>query len=277
MKINKKCFLKNLKISSYILIFDSGIGGLSIYDDIVKIFPNMNYIYFVDNDYFPYGEKQSNIIIQRVIDLLNYIYKKHNLLIVIIACNTVSTIGLKILRKKFHFPIIGVFPNIPLATKLTNNGIIGIIATNLTISGNYIQKIVNKLSTYYEIKTISSPELVELAEKKVYKKKIDKSVILNTLKPWTQIKKRPDIIVLGCTHYNFLYQEIKKEFFNKILLLNSNLVVLKKIFCIFDKIKKKNFYKKKNLVYYTKFFYQKDIFLSLFKERGFEIFKKISF
>ncbi|MGP1930172.1 MAG: glutamate racemase, partial [Arsenophonus sp. ET-DL12-MAG3] len=112
-----------------ILIFDSGIGGLSIYYEVKRLLPDLHYIYVFDNDAFPYGEKSAEFIIKRIIQIIDQIQKKQTLAIAIIACNTASTVSLPILRAYFKFPIIGVVPAIKPAIKLTRNGVIGLLAT----------------------------------------------------------------------------------------------------------------------------------------------------
>lgn len=149
-----------------ILIFDSGVGGLSIYHEIRQLLPDLHYIYAFDNDAFPYGEKSPAFIIERTIRFIDQIQQKHALAIAVIACNTASTVSLLALRAYFPFPIIGVVPAIKPATKLTRNGIIGLLATKVTVNGNYTKELIDRFAPDCKVEMIASSELVQLAEKK---------------------------------------------------------------------------------------------------------------
>lgn len=234
-----------------ILIFDSGIGGFSIYYAIKKILPNFNYIYFFDNDCFPYGEKEETFIIKRTIKIIKKIQKKQNLLMTIIACNTVSVLSLQILKKKFIFPIIGVLPAIKEATKISKNKIIGLLGTKITIHAKYTKKLIQKFINKYKIITIYSKELVYLAEQKFIQKKISTKEIKNILKPYSKLKKKPDTIILGCTHYYFLLKEIKENFTKKTKIIDTRSLVAKKAFYILKKKHTNLLQKNENIAYCT--------------------------
>lgn len=192
------------------LIFDSGAGGLSVLKTIKKFLPNIHYIYVLDNEAFPYGNKTELFLIERSINIIDKIKKKYPITIVVIACNTLSTIAISALRKRFHLPIIGVFPAIKDAEKITKNKIIGLIATKATINSSYTRKIIYKKYSSNIIKTIGTNTLASIAEKKI--RNINFSIIelKNIFKPWINLKVQPDTIILGCTHFLLLKKEIKK-------------------------------------------------------------------
>ncbi|WP_343154213.1 glutamate racemase [Buchnera aphidicola] len=194
------------------LIFDSGVGGLSILENIKNNFPKINYIYLLDNEGFPYGEKKESFIIQRSINIINTIQKLYPINIVIIACNTASTISLSILKKHFDIPIIGVLPSLTKAKKITKNNIIGFIATKATIKSVYTQNILSKYIHYEKIKVIATNKLAEIAEKKIKKLPISNLELKKVFNSWIISISQPDTIYLGCTHFTFLKNEIQNIF-----------------------------------------------------------------
>lgn len=200
-------FIKNYK-QPIILILDSGVGGLFVYNIIRKMFPNAYYLYFFDNKCFPYGELSESFIIQRVIFIIETIFKQYQCNCVIVACNTISVVSLKILKKKFRFPVIGVIPEIKLATKYTKNGVIAVLATHRTISNNYTLELIKCIAYQYTVILLGTSELVKLAESKMYGKLILKSDLKKIFTPWLNLKKFPDTLVLGCTHFSLLKKEL---------------------------------------------------------------------
>ncbi|QJC37037.1 glutamate racemase [Enterobacteriaceae endosymbiont of Donacia vulgaris] len=244
----KKSFLKP---QNTIFIFDSGLGGITIYNYIKNIFFNINFIYLLDNKYFPYGNKSKNFIFQRLIKILKKISYHYNISLAIIACNTASVSSLPKIRNYFTFPIIGVNPVINLAIKKTQNNVIGLLATNTTLRNDKIQKTIHFFKKKYEIKTISSSKLVLLAEKKILGYDIIINEIKKIFKPWYALKVFPDTIVLGCTHFPLILNELKIILPQKICFLDSK----KNIILTFKKNMNYNsniLSRKKNIVFYTK-------------------------
>lgn len=262
----KKIFSKS---QTTIFIFDSGLGGITIYNYVKSIFLNINFIYLLDNKYFPYGNKSQNFILQRLTKILKKISNHCNITLAIIACNTASVSSLPIIRNYFNFPIIGVTPAIDLAIKKTKNNIIGLLATNTTLKNYKIKKKINFLNKKYKIKTISSSKLVFLAEKKLLGYKIMINEIKKIFKSWYNFKIFPDTIILGCTHFPLILNELKIIFPKKIYFLDSK----KSIILKFKKninSNQINIKKKENIVFYTK----KDQYIEkikfLFLEKGFK-------
>lgn len=249
------------------LIIDSGIGGLSILNNIKKNFPNINYIYMLDNEAFPYGEKKEKFIVERSIKIINTIKKIYPIKKVIIACNTASTISLPILRKNFNIPIIGVLPILKPAIEIKKNKIVGLIATQATVNSSYIKKIIYKYSLKNTIKIIATNELAIIAEKKVRKLSVSNTKLKKIFQSWIALSIQPDTIILGCTHFSFLKQEIQEMFYKPINFIDSGDAIIKGI--------KKYFYQeniKKNVFLCSK--YNKKIKQLLFFLKKYK-FKKI--
>lgn len=197
-------------IQPTILILDSGMGGLSIYVAIKKLLPFVRYLYFFDNQAFPYGEHSSIFIIKRIISIIKIITHIHHVNLIIIACNTASVVALKILKNRFSYPIIGVIPAIKLASKHTRNKIIGVLATYRTINHHFTLNLIQKFIKKYKIMLLNASQLVNIAESKMYGEKVKISKFYQILEPWLKIKQFPDTIVLGCTHFSLLKNELTK-------------------------------------------------------------------
>ncbi|EPQ7201591.1 MULTISPECIES: glutamate racemase [Providencia] len=200
----------NLSIRPTILVFDSGVGGLSVYREVKKLLPNAHYIYAFDNEAFPYGEKSEEFIIDRVYQLVDAIAKKHLLTIAIIACNTASTVSLPNLRAHFRFPVVGVVPAIKPATKLTRNGVVGLLATKGTVNREYTKELIERFATDCKVLSLGSADLVQLAERKLHGEQIPLDEIANAVKPWLRMPEPPDTVILGCTHFPLLIEELEQ-------------------------------------------------------------------
>ena len=200
----------NLSIRPTILVFDSGVGGLSVYREVKKLLPNAHYIYAFDNEAFPYGEKSEEFIIDRVYQLVDAIAKKHSLTIAIIACNTASTVSLPNLRAHFRFPVVGVVPAIKPATKLTRNGVVGLLATKGTVNREYTKELIERFATDCKVLSLGSADLVQLAERKLHGEQIPLDEIANAVKPWLRMPEPPDTVILGCTHFPLLIEELEQ-------------------------------------------------------------------
>ena len=129
-----------------VLVFDSGVGGLSVYDEIRHLLPDLHYIYAFDNVAFPYGEKSEDFIVERVVEIVTAVQQRYPLALAVIACNTASTVSLPALREKFPFPVVGVVPAIKPAARLTANGIVGLLATRGTVKRPYTRELIDRFA-----------------------------------------------------------------------------------------------------------------------------------
>lgn len=212
-----------------ILIFDSGVGGLSIFDEVVQKTASIDCFYLFDDAYFPYGELADDFLITRLTTLLLSFVKKQHVDLIIIACNTASTIALSTLRSHFSIPVVGVVPAIKPAAQLTNNGIIGLLATPGTIKRSYTSLLINKFASDKKVLKIGSTELVKLAEEKLQGCKLDSERLQKVLAPWLGLQNKPDTLVLGCTHFPLLKTEIAACFKNNIQLVDSGKAIANRV------------------------------------------------
>ncbi|MBS0856554.1 MULTISPECIES: glutamate racemase [unclassified Tatumella] len=192
-----------------ILVFDSGVGGLSVYDEIRQLLPDAHYIYVFDNVGFPYGEKTEHYIVERVKAITAAITRDYTVSIAVVACNTASTVSLPALREAFDFPVVGVVPAIKPAARLTRNGIVGLLATRGTVKRPYTHQLVRQFAKECHIEMLGSAELVVLAEQKLQGDAVSLSDVRKIIRPWLKLPEPPDTVVLGCTHFPLLKEELQ--------------------------------------------------------------------
>lgn len=195
-----------------ILVFDSGIGGISVYNEIRQMIPQANYFYLFDNQAFPYGDKSNEFLINRVTNVIGMALRYYSIDLIVIACNTASTICLPTLRQIFSLPIVGVVPAIKPATKITQNKCIGLLATKATIQREYTRKLINDFAKGYHIELLGLSELALIVEKKLQGIPVNLNELKLLLNSWLELPIIPDTIVLGCTHYPFIKDELKSIF-----------------------------------------------------------------
>ncbi len=192
---------------SYIGIFDSGIGGLTVLKAIKDLMPKENIIYFGDTANLPYGTKSKKQIESFAFKNASFLMKK-DIKALVIACNTADAISGKRLKEELDIPVYGVIaPASKVATKITKNNHIGILATNATVKSNaYIDQI-SKYNPEAIVEAHACPLLVPLVENGRYSK--DDKVVNLILKEYLDLlSEEVDTIVLGCTHYPLLQDAI---------------------------------------------------------------------
>ncbi|PHM68387.1 glutamate racemase [Xenorhabdus sp. KJ12.1] len=235
-----------------ILVFDSGVGGLSVYQEIRQLLPDLHYIYAFDNEAFPYGEKTAEVIIERVVKVVDEIQKRHPLAIVVIACNTASTVSLPALRERFSFPVVGVVPAIKPAAKLTCNRVVGLLATRATVNRDYTKELITRFATDCQVHAIGSAELVELAERKLHGETIPLEELEKILKPWLRMKEPPDTVILGCTHFPLLAEELSQVLPNGTRLIDSGAAIARRTAWLIKNRENLSATTENNLAYCTK-------------------------
>jgi len=187
-------------------IFDSGIGGLSIAQAVWKILPNESTIYLADHQYFPYGQKTNTQINDRLIKAVKF-FKKHQVKLIIIACNTATVVALKKLRQKLNFPFIGTVPAIKPAVTKNQQGKIVILSTSKTSASNYLKKLKTIFDKQDQTVILACPQLAQDIEN--YASSSWK--IKQSLKKYlTKIPKNCSAVVLGCTHYILIKDILRK-------------------------------------------------------------------
>ena len=204
-------------------LFDSGIGGVTIWKAIHKLLPNENTIYLADSINAPYGQKSKDEIVKLCFKNIDFLLNK-NAKIIVVACNTATTNAIKEIRQKYDVPIIGIEPAIkPAATKSVTQTI-GILATKGTLNSELFNE---SLKIYQNIKVVEQVGhgLVQLIENG----EIDSIEMHQLLKSYLEpmIKANIDYLVLGCSHYPFLIPQIRKLLPKHIEIIDSGEAVAK--------------------------------------------------
>jgi len=222
-----------MKLTSFpIGIFDSGVGGTSIWKEIKTLLPNENTIYLSDSKNAPYGEKSKQEIIDLSIKNTEYLLQKDCKLIVV-ACNTATTNAIKILRKKYAIPFIGIEPAIKPAAIQTKTNNIGILATKGTLNSALFEKTTNTITK--KITTIETigKGLVELIENGKINSSEMNELLSSYIRP--MLEEDIDCLVLGCTHYPYLIPQIREITGEKIQIIDSGEAVAKQTKAILEK------------------------------------------
>ncbi|MGS3185792.1 glutamate racemase [Aeromonas taiwanensis] len=193
-----------------ILVFDSGMGGLTVYGEIRRALPAHNYFYCFDNAHFPYGELSESELITVCTRLVSRMVAEHAIDLVVIACNTASTIALPSLRTELSIPVVGVVPAIKPAAALTRNGCIGLLATPGTVSREYTHELIAQFAPGKRVLLKGATELVIEAEHKLAGLPVNMALLREVLADWMEGEDQPDTLVLGCTHFPLLNEEIRQ-------------------------------------------------------------------
>jgi glutamate racemase len=205
-------------------IFDSGIGGTSIWKEVVKLLPNENTIYLADSKNAPYGEKSSEEIIALSVKNTEYLISKGCKLI-IVACNTATTNAIDYLRKSYSISFIGIEPAIKPAALLSKTGAIGILATKGTLSSKLFEKTTKEYTKNITTIEQDGEGLVPLIEEGKLNSPEINQLLTTYLKP--MLKFNIDHLVLGCTHYPYLIPQIKKILGENVTIIDSGEAVAK--------------------------------------------------
>lgn len=208
-----------------VLIFDSGVGGLSVYREIEMRLPQLSYTYLFDNAAYPYGELDQQVLLQRVERLITGLVEQEGFDIVVIACNTASTIVLPTLRSKLSIPVVGVVPAIKPASSIANKAV-GLIATPATITRQYTHDLIRSFSADKNVELLGSTRLVDMAEEKLRGRAIDLQELQNILSP---LISHIDVAVLGCTHFPLIRDEIQQVLGKDVLLVDSGEAIARRV------------------------------------------------
>jgi glutamate racemase len=192
-----------------VLLIDSGIGVLNIVQGIDRLGLDIGLVCCLDNANFPYGTKTEEQVAQYVQDLAMRLCAEEDFAAVVVACNTASTVVLPALRASLTIPVVGVVPAIKPAAHMSKNKCIGLLATKATVDRPYTKGLVDEFACDCDVVYVGSSKLVELAEAKLRGEKIDIATVRQEISGfWEQRSKTPDFVVLGCTHFPLIVDEL---------------------------------------------------------------------
>ncbi len=191
-----------------IVILDSGAGGLTVFDEIQGMMPWLPVVYCADNGGFPYGPKPEEVVVDRVCRLLTTLTEHYQPSLAVIACNTASTVALSAARKLLQIPVVGVVPAIKTAATLTKNHCIGLLATPGTVNRPYTNDLILNFAQHCQVIRVGSTELVEIAEGVFRGEATEPAQFDRILAPFQNAEIQPDHIVLGCTHFPLVREQL---------------------------------------------------------------------
>ena len=231
-------------------IFDSGIGGLTVFREISKRLPSFELIYLGDTARLPYGIKSKKTVNKYSDNNLRFL-KSLGCEIIVIACNTASSYSTDLLKRKYKFPIFDVLSAGVAASLESEAKRIGVIGTSSTIESNTYQRTLKKRKKSIKIIAKACPMLVPIIEQGLAKENYSKIIIKNNL---ALLKKsKVEALILGCTHYPLIKNEIKKFLGPRVTLVDSAEEISKSLFKYLKTNHPKEFtkYKKKRRIYVT--------------------------
>lgn len=194
-----------------ILAADSGLGGLTIVAEIRKALPQARIAYLCDNAFFPYGTRPDAELLAHFLDVMSRAIARVQPGLIVTACNTISTICLPQLRAATSIPVVGVVPAIKPAAQQSRRKIIGLLATPATINRPYTDDLIQRHAADCTVLKAGSAELVEMAEAKLLGHPVDRDRVRRILAPFFDrpVGTQPDVVVLACTHFPLLREELQ--------------------------------------------------------------------
>ena len=195
-----------------ILVFDSGTGGLSVSHALRAQLPDADIIYAADTAGFPYGKWAEVLLVRRILRVMRDLLDLVKPDCVVVGCNTASTLALDVLREEFQVPFVGTVPAIKPAAAQTKTGVIGVLATPGTARREYTKTLIHTYAFHCKVMLHGAPRLAEFAEVKLAGGDVDRAELLEQISPVFRKKGgvRADVVVLGCTHYPLLLDEMKE-------------------------------------------------------------------
>lgn len=196
-----------------ILFFDSGIGGLSVVKEARVLLPEHPYIYVADDAAFPYGAWEEDALRERLVSLFGQLIGRFRPVLIVIACNTASTLAIADLRAAYpDETFVGTVPAIKPAAERTHSGIVSVLATPGTVKRQYTRDLIGTYAGKCHVRLVGSERLAELAEQYMREGHVDEALVRNEIAPcFMELDgRRTDIVVLACTHYPFLVNRMRK-------------------------------------------------------------------
>jgi glutamate racemase len=195
-----------------ILVFDSGLGGLTVFREIVRARPDARLIYAADDALFPYGQVEESRLVARVLAVMEGLIAHHRPDLAVIACNTASTLVLPALRQRFDLPFVGTVPAIKPACAASATRLVSVLGTEATVKREYTHALIREFAGGCVMTLVGSARLAALAESELRGETVADADIAAELAPCfvTNGTGRTDIVVLACTHYPLLIDRLER-------------------------------------------------------------------
>jgi glutamate racemase len=196
-----------------VLVFDSGIGGLTVLREARVLMPERNFVYVADDAAFPYGSWDEAGLKARIINLFGDLIQRYDPVVCVIACNTAFTLAGAALRETYpDMTFVGTVPAIKPAAERTRSGLVSVLATPGTVKRAYTRDLIQSFASQCHVRLVGSENLAAMAERYIRGGKLEEAAVLQEIAACFVEKdgKRTDIVVLACTHYPFLANIFRK-------------------------------------------------------------------
>jgi glutamate racemase len=199
-------------VATTILAFDSGLGGLTVFREVAKARPDANYVYVADDAFFPYGSRGEAELVARVGDLMGELIETHHPDLIVIPCNTASTLVLPHLRTRFRVPFVGTVPAIKPACAVSRTKRVAVLGTQATVSREYTRALIRDFANGSDVVLVGSARLAGFAEDELNGAPVADDLIAREIAPCFMDAggRRTDTIVLACTHYPLLLERFER-------------------------------------------------------------------
>jgi glutamate racemase len=214
-----------------VMVFDSGVGGLSVCQSILSLCPNVRIVYVADNAAFPYGTKTDGYLRERIVNVLSKQCITHQPDMLVIACNTASTLVLPDLRERLNIPVVGVVPAIKPAALETRTGAIGLLATSATVQRSYTDQLISDFAPHCDVVRVGSSRLVEIAEEYLRGLPVSKAELADITRSFfcESLSAPVDKIVLGCTHFPLLRSQLSESSLKRVEWIDSGDAIAQRV------------------------------------------------
>jgi len=195
-----------------ILVFDSGLGGLTVLARTTQACPGAHIVYAADDAGFPYGRLAEDALVARILSVMERLIARFHPDLVVIACNTASTLVLPALRARFAIPFVGTVPAIKPAAAATRSGMISVLATPGTVARVYTRELVETYAGGCDVNLVGATRLAGLAEQALKGEPVDDDALRAEIAPCfvEAGSRRTDVVTLSCTHYPLLLERMKR-------------------------------------------------------------------
>ena len=203
-------YVRAMAARERILMLDSGLGGLTVYREVVAARPHADYVYVADDAGFPYGGLDERVLVDRVVKLMGELIAAHRPDLIVIPCNTASTIVLPDLRKTFSVPFVGTVPAIKPACAASATRRVSVFGTEATVAREYTRALIRDYAGDCQVTLVGSKHLAAYAEAELAGAPVADAAIIAEVAPcFVDDGRRTDTVVLACTHYPLLLDRLR--------------------------------------------------------------------
>jgi glutamate racemase len=195
-----------------VLVFDSGLGGLTVFREAVKARPDARFVYAADDAAFPYGRFDEASLVTRILSVMERLIGRFAPDLVVVACNTASTIALPALRARFAVPFVGTVPAVKPAAELSQTRVISVLGTPGTVKREYTAALIREFAADCAVTLVGAPRLAALAEAALRGEAVPDAAFAAEIAPCFVERdgRRTDVVTLSCTHYPLVRDRLEK-------------------------------------------------------------------